>query len=242
MNVFERTHFLHRAWRYRLHSDKFGVSFLLSRELTGATTVDVGANRGIYSYWMHKKVGQEGTVVAFEPQPELNLQLNRLKSAFNLKRLEIAGLGLSSAEQERQLMRPRNHWGGASLEVAPNAESDVMNVQLTTLDVYFRDHSGRPVSFIKCDVEGHEFDVFQGGRQILQEDRPDLLIECHTPENPHCKVFSYLSELGYAGFCFLTRGYAPISKYNELRESLHRKALLNFAFVPEERSHALTNR
>ena len=71
MNWFARLHFLHRAWRYRLRSEKFGVSFLLSRDLTGKTAVDIGANWGIYSYWMHGLVGAEGHVIAFEPQPEL---------------------------------------------------------------------------------------------------------------------------------------------------------------------------
>ena len=43
--------------------------------------VDVGANHGIYSYWMHKKVGAGGNVVAFEPQAELGIYLGQLKNA-----------------------------------------------------------------------------------------------------------------------------------------------------------------
>lgn len=33
MNLLKRAHFLHRAWRYRMRSEKFGVAFLRSREL-----------------------------------------------------------------------------------------------------------------------------------------------------------------------------------------------------------------
>ena len=230
---------MRRAWQYRLHGDKFGLAFLLSRELTGATVVDIGANRGIYSYWMHQKVGDKGTVVAFEPQPELNAGLSRLRAAFKLNRLEIAGLGLSSTEADKHLVRPREHWGGASFEKAPNAGTEVLNVHVTTLDAYFQSHPGRPIRFIKCDVEDHEFDVLQGSRQILEKDRPDLLVECR-PDHPQNKTVPLLASLGYAGFCFYGRGYAPISKYNELRSSLHRKALLNFAFVPEENAQTLT--
>lgn len=51
---FVRLHFLRRAWRYRLRSEKAAVAFLMSRQLAGKTVVDIGANIGIYSYWMHK--------------------------------------------------------------------------------------------------------------------------------------------------------------------------------------------
>ncbi len=52
MNVsfFEKLTFLYRAWRFRLYADTYGTSFLLSRELEGKTAVDIGANRGVYSY------------------------------------------------------------------------------------------------------------------------------------------------------------------------------------------------
>ena len=71
MRLFDRLHFLHRAWRYRLRAERDELAFVLSRDLRGATVLDIGANRGIYSYWMHRVVGATGQVIAFEPQPEL---------------------------------------------------------------------------------------------------------------------------------------------------------------------------
>ena len=231
MTLFERLHMLHRAWRYRLRSEKEEISFLLSRGLCGATVIDIGANRGVYSYWMHKKVGPRGRVFAFEPQPELNKHLNDLKSTFRLDRLTIVEAGLSSSSGERRLIRPRQHWGGASLDLEPNPDADCLRIATTTLDEYFSDSPARPLRFIKCDVEGHEYDVFLGGRRVLREDHPELLFECHDGEARNGELFSYLNDLGYDGFFFVHNKLTPISQYNRLRKGIP-KPYLNYVFLP----------
>lgn len=238
MGWYERWHFLHRAWRYRLRSEKAAVQFLMSRELSGKTMVDIGANIGIYCYWMHKKVGRDGAVIAFEPQAVLSTQLLALRRHFKLQRLEIVNLGLSSASGIRELRRPRAHWGGASLEPL-NGDTDILQVRVTTLDEYLDRHPARPVSFIKCDVEGHEHHVFQGAKSVLTEDRPDLLFECFDVGSRDCKVLSLLNSLDYAGFCFYRGGLAPISEYRSIRHLMHKRARVDFAFVPLERIEQL---
>lgn len=244
MNWFARLHFLHRAWRYRLRTEKFAMSFLLSRDLRGRTAVDVGANQGIYSYWMSKCVGNEGRVVAFEPQPELVAHLQKLRGWFRLDNLEIAAAGLSSRDAELTLQRPKVHWGGASLESSAGdpREFDFIPVQVTTIDGYFADHSARPIAFIKCDAENHEHHVFRGGRRVLTEDRPDLLFECHGAGNPRCEAFADLQALGYEGFCFFGGGLAPVADYAALRPRMHPKALVDFVFLPAERATGLAGR
>ena len=237
MNYVARLHFLHRAWRYRLRSEKFGVAFVLNRDLAGKTAVDIGANRGIYSYWLHRQVGPEGRVIAFEPQPELVSDLLDLRDSFHLHRLEVVEMGLSSESGERILRRPRTHWGGASFEGQgeERADLELITTKVTTLDRFFENHAARPISFIKCDVEGHEYHVFHGGQRLLQEDRPDLLFECHDAAQPQCRVFSYLTTLDYEGYCFFRGGLAPVSDYGSLRPRMHKKALVDFVFVPKER-------
>ena len=240
MNLFARAHFLHRAWRYRLRSEMFGVAFLRSRDLRGRTAVDIGANQGIYSYWMSKCVGPSGRVVAFEPQPELAVHLNELRRDFGLNRLNVVGAGLSCAAGELTLRRPKNFWGGAGFEDHLKERAcDVMKVRVLKLDDYFAEHVDRPVAFIKCDVEGHELKVFQGGRRILSEDRPDLLLECHSAEDTSCELFAYLNSLDYTGFCFYGNGFAPVAQFATLRHRMHKRALQDFVFVPRERASEL---
>jgi len=199
------------------------------QNLNGATILDIGANKGIYSYWMHKTIGTHGNVIAFEPQPELCQYLNDIKSAFRLKRLTIVSAGLSSSAGSRQLMRPRDHWGGASLEHIKNTgKIDSIMISVTTLCDYFAQHEYlRPIRFVKCDIEGHEHECFIGGEQILYEDHPDLLFECGDRRIE--KVRSYLSSLGYQGYYFHNGRLRTIDELNEYRHTIH-EPYLNYVF------------
>jgi FkbM family methyltransferase len=244
MNWFQRVRFMSRAWRYRLKDEEFGLSFLRSHNFENQTIVDIGANQGIFSYWMHLLVGSAGRVVAFEPQADMVRCLYDLKAAFGLNQLEIAPCGLSSQPGELVLRCPKGHSGGASFEWYSNRTEgiDTVTAEVTTLDRYFANHSARPIRFIKCDVEGHELQVFQGGQRLLTEDRPELLFECSHPGVPECPVFTYLQSLGYEGYCFLRRGFAPVSDYRSLRSQLPRFAKRDFVFVPREKHQALLRR
>ena len=41
---------------------------MMGLHLKGATVLDIGANKGIYCFWMMRAVGPSGNVIAFEPQ------------------------------------------------------------------------------------------------------------------------------------------------------------------------------
>ena len=64
--------------------------------------------------------------------------------------------------------------GGAGYDLKEKCQSTA--IRGTTLDSFF-ENIGTPVQFIKCDVEIHEDEVFRGGINLLQRDRPMLLIE-----------------------------------------------------------------
>lgn len=239
MHLAERLHVVHRAWRYRLRTEKDEVKFLLSRRLAGQVVLDIGANRGVYSYWAHKKVGAQGQVYAFEPQPELNTYLHQLKQAFRLDRLQIVHTALSDTAGERSLLRPREQWGGASFELNDNAPSDVdtLQVPVTTLDTYFVNQQRRPIRFIKCDVEGHELEVFRGGENLLREDHPELLFECHDRYVEDGAIFEFLGNLNYDGFFFAHGQLQPVSEYTRIRPTLP-NTFLNFVFLPQRKAAA----
>ncbi|MGH9703072.1 MAG: FkbM family methyltransferase, partial [Candidatus Acidiferrales bacterium] len=50
-----------------------------------------------------------------------------------------------------------------------------------TLDDFCKSH--RPPTFLMIDAEGGEFEVLRGARATLEQFRPDLLIEVHSPES-----------------------------------------------------------
>ena len=229
MQLFERAHVYHRVWRYRLRSERQEIQYLLSRDLRGAHVADIGANRGIYSYWMHKAVGPRGTVTAFEPQPELIHYLHDLKRTFGLRRMSVVGTALSSEVGERRMVRPKHHWGGASLHLEPNEQADTLTIPTTTLDEYFADSTCRPLSFLKADIQGHEYDCFVGGRRILTEDRPEILCESLDDELP--QVRDYLASLDYRGYFFMQGQLVPLAALPVCRPSIKAR-YLNYVFIP----------
>ncbi len=230
MVFLKKIHMLHSAWHYRLNTERYDIRFLLDLNLKGKTVFDIGANRGIYSYWMSRIVGPGGKVIAFEPQPELETHLIEFKASFKLGNLFIINKGLSSNAGSQTLFRSEPGSGGASL--SKNQTSDqwqAIPVEVATLDSYY--DKFMDVAFIKCDVEGHEYHVFMGGRRLLERDKPCLLFECHHDEAKKQDLFSYLISLGYDGFFSSKKGMIHYSRFDEYpyrRENEHHR---NYIFL-----------
>lgn len=204
MNILERAHVLHRSWRYRLRHEKDSIKYVLSLNLDGATVLDIGANKGIYTYWLSKKIGKSGRVYAFEPQPELGEYLNDLKSSFRISNATIVNKGLSHEAGSLDLYRGKVGSGGARIAIDQNDEIRnkgllKVKVEVTTLDSFLENNNDK-IKFIKCDVEGHELSVFKGGINTLKKYNPTILFECHDEEAKSGELFSFLTDLSYSGF------------------------------------------
>jgi FkbM family methyltransferase len=202
-----------------------------SFDLRGATVVDVGANRGIYSYWMHRAARPNGHVIAFEPQPELVTYLQDLKASFALDRLSIVAAGLSSRPGTAQLVRPKTHWGGASLDLDPREDTDLIEIEIQTLDDYFESSDVRPVRFIKADIQDHEYECFVGGERLLREDRPALLFE--SEDTKIARIVPFLESLDYRVSFLTDEGRVPFERLAGLRETIQ-APYLNYVAVPAE--------
>jgi|GEM_PF-298574 len=202
LGLYERLHMRHRRWRYAYKSEKPSIAFLQSLDLEGRNLIDIGANRGVYSWIMSECAGPAGNVLAFEPQPELNTHLQSLREAFGLQNLTIKCAGLSAASGTLQLQRPRVGAGQAGVNLPAGTFDDVIDVPVVTLDEYLADASFGSVDFIKTDVEGHEYEVFKGGEQTLAKHRPVMLFELYDREADRGDIFDLMSTLGYEGWFF----------------------------------------
>jgi len=209
-----------RAWRHRLSRDGRSIRFMLRHLQPGDTAVDIGAWRGAYAYWMVQGVGPSGRVVCFEPQPAMVKLLNRVKDVMHMERLEVVPLALTSRRGDRSLSVPGEapHPAGTLETGLIGSAHLIYLVAATTLDSHFP--PGTPVKFIKCDVEGHEYEVFLGGGRLLREQRPILLVEREEASHPrHATrdLFTYLQELDYVGAFFSRRGLRPLSDFDPIR-------------------------
>ncbi|MDA1054150.1 MAG: FkbM family methyltransferase [Planctomycetota bacterium] len=231
-----KVRFLYRAWRYRWRVEPAEISFVLHHVSAGQTCLDIGAHRGAFTYWMQRKVGPTGRVIAFEPQPELARYLDDVKQSFGLENVEVVHAALSSSTGECRLYRPSSApTPSATVESGAGLDCSV-TVPMVSLDEYLRDTSVRPIAFIKCDVEGHELDVFRGAESMLIEDRPTLLFECeqrHRGARPIDDVFDYLTSLGFVGHFIEGRQLRALTSLPaEHRVHGHRDYVYNFVFLP----------
>jgi FkbM family methyltransferase len=234
---------MHRGWRYRLRVNKAEIRFLLDSLSPGETAVDAGAYRGAFTYWMCKRVGESGAVVAFEPQDGLSQYLRTIQSRFPLPQLRVVQAALSSKPGQATLNIPV-HLGQSSLLPTEDACETIV-VPKESLDHYCARHKLGPVKFIKADVEGSELEMLHGAERILREDRPCMLIECvdryHGTVDLQA-VLAFIRDLDYDGFFFPQDQLRPLS---EFRVDYHQwkpfsdRWNIDFAFVPKECSASI---
>lgn len=119
--------------------------------------IDVGANIGVYSAEMLRD-NPAIKIHAFEPDPDSFKKLQALPvTANNIALGEIAGTHIL-------YKMPRSTHNSFYTEVE-NIGS--IEVPVSTLDTYCSKNSINAIDFIKIDVEGHEYFVLEGAKNIL---------------------------------------------------------------------------
>jgi FkbM family methyltransferase len=157
---------------------------------------------------MRDSVGETGHVVALEPQPIQATYLRRCVEAFGWTNVHVEEVALSSESGSGTLYLPgRAPSPGASLVGASlPAGSKGYEVRVETLDGVLEARGvDAPIRLIKCDVEGHELEVFRGAAGTLEKYHPEVIFECearHLSGHSMTDVFDYLADLGYRGSFF----------------------------------------
>jgi FkbM family methyltransferase len=179
----------------------------------GDVTFDVGANFGWYSALLARLVAGRGEVHAFEPVPALARLARETLSLSGSPPVTLnpVALGRESGMTTIYTFAGLPH-GHASLSDLGRADASSHECPITTLDEYAGERDIARVDLIKVDVEGHERDVFLGGRTILS--RPDAPIVAFEV-NPFCLAHAGLAaddlrttlvELGYESFWHIAPG------------------------------------
>jgi FkbM family methyltransferase len=157
--------------------EKPTITVIMSRLGPGDVAWDVGANVGLYSRLMAEVVGAEGRVFAFEPSPGTFEELKR-GLAENVTSLQMA---LSDLDGTAKFATPADHSSAGRIVAESTAlESDLDRVQTVRGDSLLSKDGMQPPSFLKIDVEGHEWSVLQGMKSVLSSATCRcILIEVH---------------------------------------------------------------
>lgn len=149
---------------------------------SGDVAFDIGANIGLHSILLSSLIGPQGRLHAFEPNtelvPALSCTLRELGNA------TLHTIALSDKEEESTLYVPPDD-SMASLKdwattdaLGGEGEPRLVTCQQRRMDELVKDGILPQPDFIKCDVEGAELLVFQGGQKTLERtDAPIILFE-----------------------------------------------------------------
>jgi hypothetical protein len=106
-------------------------------------------------------------------------------------------------------------------QVHPSVSYEELRIPLERLDSILSEKQS--VSFIKCDVEGHELAVLRGAESTLRYSLPAILIEIeqrHMAAGSIHDTFNYLINLGYVGFALYETGARSIREFDVQRDQL----------------------
>jgi FkbM family methyltransferase len=138
----------------------------------GTLALDVGAHIGTHTLNISRAVGENGQVIAFEPQPKtfrelfLNCQLNNAQN--------VCCFWGALGDKEDELVLPNFHpifevtylydfTYGASENTAPMVTLDSLNLD--------------NISFMKIDVDGCDDIFLDGAKETILRNKPVLLME-----------------------------------------------------------------
>ena len=180
------------------------------------TLLDIGANFGWYSLIFAKKFSTL-QVHSFEPIPETYQYLKKnIGLNSSIQNIQTWNFGFSTENTEAVFyFYPEGSVNASLANVSGNKQAQEVRCQIKKLDDFIQTENLCP-DFIKCDVEGAEFRVFQGGVETLKQNLPivfsELLRKWSAPFGYHPNdVLNFFRELGYE--CFVSCGHQKFKKF-----------------------------
>jgi FkbM family methyltransferase len=193
----------------------------------GCTAIDIGANRGYYSYALSKIAGR---VEAFEPHPEL-ARFARRKLGPGIPVHEVA---LSNREGWATLYVPQLlpgvdvHYNSSLTKIYPYEKYVEFRVPTKRLDDF---EFGR-VGFIKIDAEGSDMDIVEGASRTIARDRPTMIVElvAMTHADPDACIDRIKNQFDYDAHILI--GGALLEAHAAIADATQALNTCNVVFTP----------
>lgn len=165
--------------------------------LNEGVALDIGANLGMFSIPLGKKLGNAGKVIAIEAEKK-NIELLRKNVRLNnLENVFVVGKGAYFKKGMVNLNIDNYGTGGHSIQKTDISEFGKKQViDVNTIDNIIKECGIKKVDLIKIDIEGGEIDAFKGAEKTLKKDHPKIIFEA-LDEDEKKKIEKMLSKYGY---------------------------------------------
>ena len=194
-----------------LEPESLPVWVQLARE--AKVILDVGAYIGQMSL-VAAAANRSARVYAFEPLP---MAFDRLAIHQTLNSLNLEIFNLACSDESGELpfyfshgaLSPSNSLSKNFMEASERqgfAKNLVKkNVSVVKLDDWIVENKVGIVDLVKIDTEGTEPAVLRGMRNIIEKDRPDLVVECLETTHTRAEVEAILFPFGYQAYPLVSR-------------------------------------
>ncbi len=178
------------------------------RLLEGSSTIlDIGANIGWYSLQLAATFPQ-ASIHAFEPIPQTYAYLARNVELNHAPGVTTYNMGFwNIADTLTFYYYPEGSGNASAANLSDRPSVREVHCPVGRLDDFVADHDLH-VDFIKCDVEGAEWRVFEGAVQTLRRSQPMIYTEmlrkwsAKFGYHPN-QMITFFADLGYR--CFIAR-------------------------------------
>lgn len=212
--------------------EKTDCDMILRLVENGQNVFDIGGNFGWYSLLIAKM--KKVDVYTFEPVPRTYDYLVRNVALNKLENIRLFDFGFSNQEQDLDFYYYPQCSGNASIErLSDEATVETVTCRVKKLDDFVQEE-GVSIDFIKCDVEGAELLVFQGGLDSIRTQKPIVFAEllrkwaAKFGYHPN-QVVELFRECGYR--CFIASG----EKLKEIIRIDEGTVETNFFFLHEKK-------
>lgn len=178
----------------------------LEAERGGLTVVDVGSNAGYFALQYPARMRDPGRVIAIEPVPESfsllerNVRLNGFEDPVRCYRRAIG----SQSANARMKTAPQSNLSTLGDHVGEGSYVGEIDVEVSRLDEFLAEN-GIPyesVDVVRMDVQGYEYEILRGMRELLAVGDVGLLfVEVHPwylqPKGQYDAFITALQEYGF---------------------------------------------
>jgi FkbM family methyltransferase len=195
------------------------IDFLRKNLPQDGILIDVGAHMGIYSLLLNDKFIKG---YLFEPSSDTfqilqdNLYLNRFNDKFHAYNLCVSNSTKTVKFNQTNVLSGTNS--------ISHSEEDASNATIKnaiSLDGFIKEID--EITFIKIDVEGHEFEILSGAVNILKNSKNLILLY----ENSNFdQIYTLLNAINYTIFSISKKGEL-IRDVNHLRNAYNLIAISN---------------
>jgi FkbM family methyltransferase len=194
---------LHRSFyfMYRLgllkNKQSFKFHYFIQRIIQPEyVVIDIGANLGYFAKTFSRLV-PNGKLIAIEPLPQFHAVLDLFIGSKENVELHNVALGKTSGSITMVLPKTNGMMRTGLPHVMRNEQEGehqtTQQVQMVNTSAFFS--TFERIDYIKCDIEGHEWEVISQLGAVLKEKRPIVQIEI-DPKNTELLI-NFFSELGF---------------------------------------------